>query len=56
MIKITNESNIASGKDFSVNKGDAFAQGIFTIYGITEDDAADGIRKGGFGSTTQSVT
>lgn len=56
MIKITNESNIASGKDFSVNKDDAFAQGIFTIYGITEDDAADGIRKGGFGSTTQSVT
>ena len=26
-------------------------QVIFIPYGITEDDEADGIRKGGFGST-----
>ena len=28
-------------------------QGIFVEYGITEDDDADGIRTGGFGSTTK---
>ena len=30
---------------------DAFVQGIFTVYGITEDDAVDAGRNGGFGST-----
>ena len=29
------------------------AQGIFMQYGITEDDDAEGIRNGGFGSTTK---
>ncbi len=28
-------------------------QGIFVEYGITVDDEADGIRNGGFGSTTE---
>ena len=32
--------------------GEAFAQGIFTPFGITIDDDADGVRIGGFGSTT----
>lgn len=56
MIKITNESNIANGSDFSVKEGDAFAQGIFTMYGITEDDDATAVRTGGMGSTTKSAT
>ena len=33
--------------------GDGFAQGIFLQFGITFDDDADGVRDGGFGSTTQ---
>lgn len=50
-IKITNDSK--EGKSVSVKKGEAFAQGIFLEYGITFDDEADGIRNGGFGSTTK---
>lgn len=38
-------------KTFSVKAGDAFAQGIFLPYGITEDDECDAERRGGFGST-----
>ena len=48
--KITNESN--DGKTVKIAAGTGFMQGIFTEYGITEDDGADGIRNGGFGSTT----
>ena len=48
--KITNESN--DGKTVNIAAGTGFMQGIFTEYGITEDDDADGIRNGGFGSTT----
>ncbi len=48
--KITNESN--DGKTVVIAAGTGFMQGIFTEYGITEDDSADGIRNGGFGSTT----
>ena len=51
MIKITNNS--LEGKTVSVKKGEAFAQGVFVEYGITVDDDADGIRDGGFGSTTK---
>lgn len=51
MIKITNNS--LEGKTVSVKKGEAFAQGVFVEYGITIDDDADGIRDGGFGSTTK---
>lgn len=47
--KITNDSN--EGKTVSLKHGDGFMQGIFVAYGITEDDEADGIRNGGFGST-----
>lgn len=37
----------------TVNAGDGFAQGIFLQFGITFDDETDGIRDGGFGSTTK---
>lgn len=48
--KITNDSR--EGKTVTIPAGTAFMQGIFTEYGITEDDDADGVRNGGFGSTT----
>ncbi len=48
--KITNDSN--EGKVLEVSAGSGFMQGIFLQYGITVDDAADGVRNGGFGSTT----
>ncbi len=51
MIKLTNNS--LEGKTVTVEKGTAFAQGIFLEYGITVDDDADGVRDGGFGSTTK---
>ncbi len=37
----------------TIESGKGFAQGIFIEYGITYDDIADGIRNGGFGSTTK---
>lgn len=49
--KITNDSN--EGKVLKVDQGTGFMQGIFLEYGITVDDDADGIRNGGFGSTTK---
>ena len=49
-IKITNDTN--EGKTIEIPAGTGFAQGIFVEYGITLDDDADGIRNGGFGSTT----
>ena len=48
-LKITNDSKTVKMCD--IEKGKAFAQGIFLPYGITEDDDATGIRNGGFGST-----
>ena len=50
MIKMTNCSN--ENKTVNVRAGEGFAQGIFMPFGITIDDEADGIRNGGFGSTT----
>lgn len=50
-IKMTNDSK--EGKTVEVAAGSGFAQGIFLEYGITVDDDADGIRNGGFGSTTK---
>lgn len=49
-IKITNDGR--EGKTIHINKGEAFAQGIITQYFVTIDDEANGIRNGGFGSTT----
>lgn len=47
MIKMTNRGD----KDLTVEKGKAFAQGIFLAYYLTDDDDASGVRTGGFGST-----
>lgn len=46
-VKITNEGD----KPMRINRGEAFCQGIFVQYGITEDDAVEATRNGGFGST-----
>lgn len=51
--KITNDSN--EGKILEVSEGTGFLQGIFLPYGITMDDNCDGIRNGGFGSTTGTI-
>lgn len=48
--KITNTS---ADKTITVEAGKGFIQGVFTPFGITVDDEADGIRNGGFGSTTK---
>lgn len=47
--KITNDSR--ESKIVKLNPGDRFMQGIFTEYGVTYDDDADGTRNGGLGST-----
>ncbi len=49
--KITNDSN--EGKVVEIKASTGFMQGIFVEYGITFDDDADGVRNGGFGSTTK---
>ncbi|MCM1165452.1 MAG: deoxyuridine 5'-triphosphate nucleotidohydrolase [Lachnospiraceae bacterium] len=51
LAKITNDSK--EGKTVTIAAGTGFMQGIFTEYGITEDDEADGVRNGGFGSTSK---
>lgn len=50
-IKITNDSR--EGKTLLIPAGQAFAQGIFLQYGITEDDDVEDVRNGGFGSTSR---
>lgn len=50
-IKITNDSN--KGKSLVINQGDAIAQGIILQYGKTDDDKTEGLRNGGFGSTSK---
>ena len=49
MAKLTNDSN--EGRILTVQAGEGFLQGIFFPFGITEDDEADAVRNGGFGST-----
>ena len=46
-VKLTN----AGDRPLSVKRGEAFAQGVFLPFGLTEDDDAGGERLGGFGST-----
>ena len=46
-VKMTNLGD----KTFTVESGQAFAQGIFVEYGITIDDECTATRTGGFGST-----
>lgn len=49
IVQITNDSK--RDKTMIIEAGKSFVQGIFLQYGITEDDEADGVRVGGFGST-----
>ena len=49
--RITNDSN--EDKTLEIGAGAGFIQGIFMEYGITEDDEAEGVRNGGFGSTSR---
>ena len=46
-IKMTNRGD----KTLTVEKGKAFAQGVFLPFGITVDDSSESLRRGGFGST-----
>lgn len=46
-IKMTN----CGDKPLTVEKGKAFAQGVFLPFGITFDDNSETVRTGGFGST-----
>lgn len=46
-VKLVNRGD----KVFTASAGDKICQGIFVQYGITEDDAAESERTGGFGST-----
>ena len=41
----------AGDRALSIRAGEAFAQGVFLPFGITDDDTADAPRRGGFGST-----
>ena len=41
-------------KNYVINVGDSFAQGIFTKYLVTDDDNASLVRVGGLGSTNRS--
>ena len=56
-VKLVNDSILTehdfknSDNHFSVATGQAFCQGVFLPYGITEDDNATGERVGGLGST-----
>lgn len=52
MIKLSCDAH-DDNHEVQVNCGDGFAQGIFIMFGITVDDEADGVRDGGFGSTTK---
>ncbi len=52
MIKLSCDAH-DEGHAVSLKSGDGFAQGIFLQFGITLDDCADGVRDGGFGSTTK---
>ena len=50
-VKLINANR--EGKTLHVKKGEAFAQGLFLPFGITVNDEADGVRTGGFGSTSK---
>lgn len=49
--KMTNDS--VEGKVLEIKKGAGMTQAIFLPFGITEDDACEEVRDGGFGSTTK---
>lgn len=49
MIPVRNESS----RPILITAGERIAQGVFVIYGKTVDDAAEGQRSGGIGSTDE---
>lgn len=53
MIKLVNNDNAVNidEETFEAEKGKGFCQGIFTVYGITDDDECDRQRTDGFGHT-----
>lgn len=51
-IKVTNDSK--DDKVLTIDKGDAFAQGIIMNYSITDDDDVMNLRTGGIGSTSKN--
>ena len=51
MVKFTN--NDRENRRIKIERGQGYIQGIFVQYGITIDDNTNGIRNGGFGSTTK---
>lgn len=44
-------ARVAADKLVILDPGSRFMQGVFVRYGVTEDDDANGVRTGGFGST-----
>ena len=54
MIKISCDA-YDDGHKVEIAQGTGFAQGIFMPFGITIDDNATDIRKGGMGSTTKKI-
>ena len=52
MCKIINDGR--EGKQISLSSGASFVQGFFVKIGITEDDNAEGVRNGGFGSIAKN--
>ena len=40
-------------EDVTIKKGEVIGQGVFHKYSVTDDDNAEGERKGGFGSTSK---
>lgn len=51
-IKLTNDTH--EGKTITIKAGEAVAQGIITQFFKTDNDEANAIRNGGFGSTDKS--
>ena len=48
-ISLQNEGD----KDYVIEKGEAYAQGIFMKYLLSDDDTAEGTRIGGLGSSNK---
>lgn len=50
-VKFYNDS--PDGKTITIRQGEAMCQGVIQQFFKTVDDDADGVRNGGFGSTTK---
>lgn len=50
-VKLYNDS--PEGHTLTVKQGEAICQGIITQYFTVDDDNSDGVREGGFGSTSK---